>query len=170
MIFRFVYSIWIQVTASYCRWANRKKMKLFNKSGIENAAAANGYDSMENFWHLVNVANVRGVIKYYCWDVATPWILVNCISNVYILKVQIDCAFLNFSHLKKCELNWKNNRFSCLLHCHRSNHYWWYTCQAFGFTKCWPLNSTLSWYLSHYRTQFEWTEFSGYKSKIGCHL
>lgn len=58
-------------------------------SGIENGGA-NGLDSMENFWHLVNVANVRGAIKYCCWgvcDVATPCVLVNCISNVFILKV-----------------------------------------------------------------------------------
>ena len=59
-------------------------------SGMENGVT-NGYDSMENFWHLVNVANVRGAIKYCCWgvcDVATPCVLVNCISNVYILKVK----------------------------------------------------------------------------------
>lgn len=58
-------------------------------SGIENGVT-NGYDSMENFWHLVNVANVRGAIKYCCWgvcDVSTPCVLVNCISNVFILKV-----------------------------------------------------------------------------------
>lgn len=61
------------------------------QSGIENPAP-NGFDSMENFWHLVNVANVRGAIKYCCWgvcDVATPCVLVNCISNVYILKVNL---------------------------------------------------------------------------------
>lgn len=59
-------------------------------SGIANGST-NGHDSMENFWHLVNVANVRGAIKYCCWgicDVSTPCALVNCISNVYILKVR----------------------------------------------------------------------------------
>lgn len=59
-------------------------------NGLENGVT-NGYDSMENFWHLVNVANVRGAIKYCCWgvcDVSTPCVLVNCISNVYILKVK----------------------------------------------------------------------------------
>lgn len=58
-------------------------------SGIENGGT-NGCDSMENFWHLVNIANVRGAIKYCCWgicDVSTPCVLVNCISNVFILKV-----------------------------------------------------------------------------------
>lgn len=61
-------------------------------SGIANGSK-NGYDSMENFWHLVNVANVRGAIKYCCWgicDVSTPCVLVNCISNVYILRVKIQ--------------------------------------------------------------------------------
>lgn len=60
-------------------------------NAIEHAASVNGYDSMENFWHLVNVANVRGAIKHCSWgvcDVATPCVLVNCIANVYILKVR----------------------------------------------------------------------------------
>lgn len=59
-------------------------------NGMENGV--NGYESMENFWHLVNIANVRGAIKFCSWgvcDVSTPCVLVNCISNVYILKVSI---------------------------------------------------------------------------------
>lgn len=50
----------------------------------------NGFESMENCWHLVNIASVRGAIKHCSWgvcDVSTPCVLVNCISNVYILKV-----------------------------------------------------------------------------------
>lgn len=57
-------------------------------NGYENGI--NGFESMENFWHLVNIASVRGAIKHCSWgvcDVATPCVLVNCISNVYILKV-----------------------------------------------------------------------------------
>lgn len=57
-------------------------------SGIQNGT--NGFDSMENFWHLYNIANVRGAIKFCSWgicDVSTPCVLVNCVSNVYILKV-----------------------------------------------------------------------------------
>lgn len=62
------------------------------------ANGVNGYESMENFWHLVNIANVRGAIKFCSWgvcDVSTPCVLVNCISNVYILKVSF-CFFVNF--------------------------------------------------------------------------
>lgn len=60
-------------------------------SGMANGV--NGYESMENFWHLVNIANVRGAIKFCSWgvcDVSTPCVLVNCISNVYILKVRFS--------------------------------------------------------------------------------
>lgn len=59
----------------------------------------NGYESMENSWYLVNIASVRGAIKHCSWgvcDVSTPCVLVNCISNVYILKV--DKEFLFFFH------------------------------------------------------------------------
>ncbi|XP_031624107.1 intraflagellar transport protein 140 homolog isoform X2 [Contarinia nasturtii] len=55
------------------------------------SVSENGYESMENCWHLVNIANVRGAIKFCSWgvcDVSTPCVLVNCISNVYILKEQ----------------------------------------------------------------------------------
>lgn len=51
----------------------------------------NGYESLESCWHLVNIANVRGAIKFCSWgvcDVSTPCVLVNCIANVYILKVR----------------------------------------------------------------------------------
>lgn len=57
-------------------------------NGYENGI--NGFESMEKFWHLVNIATVRGAIKFCSWghcDVSTPCFLVNCIANVYILKV-----------------------------------------------------------------------------------
>lgn len=57
-------------------------------NGLENGS--NGHDSMENYWYLSNITNVRGAIKHCSWgvcDVSTPCVLVNCISNVYILKV-----------------------------------------------------------------------------------
>lgn len=55
------------------------------------SANDNGNDSMENCWHLINIANVRGAIKFCNWgicDVSTPCVLVNCIASVYILKVR----------------------------------------------------------------------------------
>lgn len=60
----------------------------------------NGYESMENFWHLVNIANVRGAIKFCSWgvcDVSTPCVLVNCIANVYILKVRVHVFVISQS-------------------------------------------------------------------------
>lgn len=53
----------------------------------------NGIESMENYWHLYYVANVRGAIKHCSWgicDVSKPCVLLNCISNVYILKVSFS--------------------------------------------------------------------------------
>lgn len=65
-------------------------------NGYENGI--NGFESMENFWHLVNIVTVRGAIKHCSWgvcDVATPCVLVNCISNVYILKVKNKFHFFS---------------------------------------------------------------------------
>lgn len=77
-----------------CAGTNQGNLYIWrrNVQGISNAIenATNGFESMEDFWHLVNVANVRGAIKHCSWgvcDVSTPCVLVNCISNVYILKV-----------------------------------------------------------------------------------
>lgn len=42
-------------------------------------------------WQLNNVSNVRGAIKQCGWglcDVVTPCILLNCITNVYVMKEQ----------------------------------------------------------------------------------
>lgn len=71
-----------------------------NVKGISNAIenTTNGYESMEDFWHLVNIANVRGAIKHCSWgvcDVSTPCVLVNCISNVFILKVTKKVKIFN---------------------------------------------------------------------------
>lgn len=54
------------------------------------SASENGLDTSEHLWQLYNIANVRGAIKQCSWgvcDVSMPCVLVNCISNVYILKV-----------------------------------------------------------------------------------
>lgn len=86
-----------------CAGTNQGNLYIWkrNVQGISHAIenAVNGYDSMENFWHLVNVANVRGAIKHCSWgvcDVSTPCVLVNCISNVYILKVRHQQLRANF--------------------------------------------------------------------------
>lgn len=57
---------------------------------LQAKSPENGIESMENLWHLYYVANVRGAIKHCSWgvcDVSKPCVLLNCISNVYILKV-----------------------------------------------------------------------------------
>lgn len=86
-----------------CAGTNQGNLYIWkrNVQGISHAIenAVNGYDSMENFWHLVNIANVRGAIKHCSWgvcDVSTPCVLVNCISNVYILKVNHQKLRANF--------------------------------------------------------------------------
>ncbi|XP_055845818.1 intraflagellar transport protein 140 homolog [Episyrphus balteatus] len=50
----------------------------------------------ENSWQLNNISTVRGAIKQCFWGVnelAKPCIMINCISNVYVLKEQplISC-------------------------------------------------------------------------------
>lgn len=45
----------------------------------------------EDLWKLTNVSAVRGAIKQCLWgfnELAKPCILVNCVSNVYVLKEQ----------------------------------------------------------------------------------
>lgn len=72
----------------------------------EAANATNEFDSMENFWHLVNIANVRGAIKHCSWgvcDVSTPCVLVNCISNVFILKVGENVIWYFNQKLNMCK-------------------------------------------------------------------
>lgn len=47
-------------------------------------------DVPENTWQLNNISVVRGAIKQCTWgicDTFQPCIMVNCIANVYILKV-----------------------------------------------------------------------------------
>lgn len=48
-------------------------------------------ESSDSIWQLNNKTNVRGAIKFCGWgfcDNSKPCILVNCVSNVYILKVK----------------------------------------------------------------------------------
>lgn len=49
------------------------------------------YDYPENQWQLTNVTPVRGTIKSLTWgitDTNRPCMMVNCLSNVFILKEQ----------------------------------------------------------------------------------
>lgn len=52
-------------------------------------------DVPENSWQLNNIAAVRGAIKQCYWGISEtikPCIMVNCISNVYVLKVSLLCT------------------------------------------------------------------------------
>lgn len=79
-----------------CAGTNHGNLYIWKRNtSLKHMQTANGhqndYESMENLWHLVNIGNVRGAIKFCSWgvcDVSTPCVLVNCISNVYILKVR----------------------------------------------------------------------------------
>lgn len=54
-------------------------------------------DVPENTWQLNNISAVRGAIKQCTWGVCEtvkPCIMVNCIANVYILKVRSDITKL----------------------------------------------------------------------------
>lgn len=47
-------------------------------------------DVPENSWQLNNISAVKGAIKQCYWGISSlskPCIMVNCISNVYVLKV-----------------------------------------------------------------------------------
>lgn len=59
------------------------------------AAVASGGGGVPQ-WQLNNVSNVRGAIKQCGWglcDVVTPCILLNCITNVYVMKEQPLISF-----------------------------------------------------------------------------
>lgn len=48
------------------------------------------FEYAENAWQLHNISMVRGAIKHCAWgvcDINKPCVMLNCISNVYILKV-----------------------------------------------------------------------------------
>lgn len=47
-------------------------------------------DDIELSWQLTNITSVRGTVKQCIWgisDAERPCIMVNCVSNVFILKV-----------------------------------------------------------------------------------
>lgn len=77
-----------------CAGTNQGNLYMWKRNNspvIATKPVENGYDSAENYWQLCNVSNVRGTIKHCSWgvcDVSTPCILLNCVWNVYILKVR----------------------------------------------------------------------------------
>lgn len=65
-------------------------------------------ESAESIWQLNNKTNVRGAIKFCDWgigDTSKPCILVNCVSNVYILKVILItiqlCIYYKLNYIVK---------------------------------------------------------------------
>lgn len=71
----------------------KRKMTMSTTSNASGTQESTNYtiDVPENIWQLNNVSSVRGAIKYCYWGVydnLNPCILLNCISNVYILKVR----------------------------------------------------------------------------------
>lgn len=51
------------------------------------------FDMPEDSWQLTNISTVRGAVKQCIWgfnELAKPCMLINCISNVYVLKVEVD--------------------------------------------------------------------------------
>lgn len=67
-------------------------------------------DVPENTWQLNNISAVRGAIKQCTWGVCEtvkPCIMVNCIANVYILKVRTDTTKLGNYDTQQTENNTK---------------------------------------------------------------
>ncbi|XP_018800098.1 PREDICTED: intraflagellar transport protein 140 homolog [Bactrocera latifrons] len=54
------------------------------------------FDVPEDSWQLTNISTVRGAVKQCIWgfnELAKPCMLINCISNVYVLKEQPLLSF-----------------------------------------------------------------------------
>lgn len=67
-----------------CAGTNQGSIYIWKKTNFKSEA--------ENGWQLTDVSSVRGAIKQCIWgivsDTLNPCIVVNCISNVYIMKEQ----------------------------------------------------------------------------------
>lgn len=65
--------------------------RIASTEATENLVQPNfAFEYAENSWQLHNISSVRGAVKHCAWgvcDVNTPCVMLNCISNVYILKV-----------------------------------------------------------------------------------
>lgn len=85
-----------------CAGTNHGKLFTWKKvtsSEINDASVQSNYtfEFMENAWQLHNISTVRGAIKHCAWgicDVNKPCVMLNCISNVYILKVKHSQSML----------------------------------------------------------------------------
>lgn len=73
--------------------AGTNQGNLYTWKRLTSAVANYTFDVPENAWQLNNVSSVRGAVKQCDWgicDIAQPCVMLNCIANVYILKVKID--------------------------------------------------------------------------------
>lgn len=76
-----------------CAGTNLGNLYIWKKNTtwtIVKSTQENGMETVEHLWQLYNVVNVQGAIKHCSWgvcDVSMPCVLLNCVSNVYILKV-----------------------------------------------------------------------------------
>jgi intraflagellar transport protein 140 len=77
-----------------CSGTNQGNLYIWRKTNyVSNATSGNDMNP-ENLWQLTNISVVRGAIKpdgirWGVSDTMKPCILVNCISNVFILKVSV---------------------------------------------------------------------------------
>ena len=71
----------------------KRRRVTYNSTNDNNNIGNGGSSSVdvpENTWQLNNISAVRGAIKHCAWgvcDTSKSCIMVNCIANVYILKV-----------------------------------------------------------------------------------
>lgn len=71
-----------------CGGTNQGNLYTWKRTSRSNYSV----DMPENGWQLNNISAVRGAIKQCSWgfcDNAKPCVLLNCVSNVYILKVNL---------------------------------------------------------------------------------
>lgn len=76
-----------------------------NQGNIYTWKRINSYvsNSPEDCWQITNISSVRGAVKQCIWglnELGKPCILINCVSNVYVLKVDINPYHLKFNYLK----------------------------------------------------------------------
>lgn len=78
-----------------CAGTNQGRLYMWKRNNTptiptKETKEKNAYEYGENYWQLCNISNVRGTIKHCSWgicDISSPCVLLNCVWNVYILKV-----------------------------------------------------------------------------------
>lgn len=91
-----------------CAGTNHGKLFTWKKvtsSEMNDSSVQSNYtfEFVENAWQLHNISTVRGAIKHCAWgicDVDKPCVMLNCISNVYILKVKRSQSMLMARHTR----------------------------------------------------------------------